>query len=105
MLGKPRVPGIAVAGLLVAGGAASWLGSPESELSMRSVFAIWSDVLRDADSLGLQPTRVRRREEMELGKKIADACLLRDTKASGSRNAWRDPGRSSAARSCPGNQS
>jgi hypothetical protein len=69
------------------------------------VFAIWSDVLRDADSLGLQLTRVRPREEMELGKKIAHACLLRNTKAPGSRNAWRDPGRSSAARSCPGNQS
>ncbi len=74
---KPSAHSIGVAALLVASGAATWLGSPERELSMHAIFEIWADVLRDTDSLGLQLTRARPGEEMELGKTIAAAYIRR----------------------------
>ncbi|MBL8176131.1 MAG: M48 family metalloprotease [Bryobacterales bacterium] len=66
-----RINAIAVAALLAAGGAATWMGKPEREVSMTSVGELWADVFRDADQFGLQLTRVPDKDEMALGEKMA----------------------------------
>lgn len=66
-----RVSAVVVASLLAAGGAVTWMGDPEREVSMTSVGELWGDVFRDADQFGLQLTRVSASEEMALGEKMA----------------------------------
>jgi predicted Zn-dependent protease len=62
---------ILVLALLVACGAAVYLGSVEQPVDFSSVLEIWGDVLRDADQFGLQLTRASDDEEMRLGRDLA----------------------------------
>ncbi len=61
--------------LLALGGALTWFGKPDREISYTAAGELWADVLRDADQLGLQVTRVSDKEEMDLGRKIAQQYL------------------------------
>lgn len=71
----PRVTAALAALLLVAGGGLTWLGKPDREISYTAAGELWADVLRDADQLGLQVTRVSDQEEMDLGRKIVRQYL------------------------------
>lgn len=69
-------PTALIAALLLAGGGAlTWLGEPDREISYTAMGEMWADVLRDADQIGLQVTRVSDREEMDLGRKLAQQYL------------------------------
>ena len=57
--------------LLVGSGGMVMLGEPGGKAGLGSVMEIWSDVLRDADQLGLQLTRISDEEEMEFGLRLA----------------------------------
>jgi predicted Zn-dependent protease len=57
--------------LLAAGGILASLGERNPDVSLSSVREIWSDVLRDADQVGLRVTRVSAEEEMRVGKEMA----------------------------------
>ncbi len=74
-----RISAIVVAALLTAGGAATWMGHPEREVSMTSVGELWGDVFRDADQLGLQLTRVPAKDEMERGERMARTIVRSST--------------------------
>lgn len=63
--------------MVLIGGAAVWLGEVEQGVDFSVVLETWADVLRDTDQFGLQLTRVSDREEMELGRRIADSVLRR----------------------------
>lgn len=58
--------------VLLVGGALVLLGDIEQGVDLSSVLEVWADVLRDADQFGLRLTRVSDREEMEVGREIAD---------------------------------
>lgn len=60
---------------LVLAGALVSIGNQDGRVSLESVRAVWSDVLRDADNAGLQVTRVSPEEEMSLGDRIAGEVL------------------------------
>ncbi len=75
----PRLTAILAAAMLAAGGGLVWLGKPDREISYTAAGDLWADVLRDADQLGLQVTRVSDREEMDLGRKIASQYLASST--------------------------
>ena len=49
------------------------LGEIEQGVDFSSVLEVWADVLRDVDQFGLRLTRVSAQEEMEVGRKIANA--------------------------------
>jgi len=68
MFGKPF---LAVLALMVVCGAVVSLGKPDPAVSFDSARQLWSDVLRDADDLGLQLTRVSAYKEMQLGDQMA----------------------------------
>lgn len=60
---------------LVVGGVLVSLGNKDGRVSLESVRAMWSDVLRDADHAELQVTRVSTEEEMSLGARLAGGVL------------------------------
>lgn len=66
-----------VLGALLLGGAVVLLGEIEQGVNFSPVLEVWADVLRDADQFGLRLTRVSDQEEMEAGRKIADAITGR----------------------------
>jgi len=68
MFGKPF---FAVLALMIACGVAVSRGKPDPDVSFNSARQLWSDVLRDADDLGLQLTRVSAGREMQLGDQLA----------------------------------
>jgi predicted Zn-dependent protease len=65
------LPTLALALVFAAAGLLTWLGDPEGEVNARAAAELWADVLRDADQLGLQLSRVSAREEMDLGARLA----------------------------------
>src|SRR6185437_8443909 len=67
----PRTPFFGVLLLMLGCGGAVWLGQPDPNLSFDSARLIWADVLRDADDIGLQLTRVSPAKEMQLGSELA----------------------------------
>ena len=66
-----RMPFFAVLALMIACGVVVSFGKPDPEVSLDSARELWSDVLRDADDLGLQFTRVPAYQEMQLGDQLA----------------------------------
>lgn len=58
------------AGLIVGGVLAS-LGKQDKTVTLESAREVWSDVLRDADQIGLEATRMRTSEEVTLGNRLA----------------------------------
>lgn len=70
-----KLGAIVVGCLLVAGGVLTWIGNPEREVSMTAAGELWGDIIRDADQLGLQLSRVPARDEMDLGRKIAGGWI------------------------------
>jgi beta-barrel assembly-enhancing protease len=60
-----------ILGLLTGCGAAVCLGKIDPDVSLESARAMWADVLRDADEIGLQATRVPAAQEMQLGDELA----------------------------------
>lgn len=70
-----RISAAVAAALFLAGGLFTWFGHPEREVSFASAGELWADVLRDADQLGLQLTRMSDAEEMDLGRKLAQPYL------------------------------
>ena len=60
---------------LVAGGLAAYLRHPGPSVGLSSVMELWSDILRDADQVGLKLTRVSDADEMELGRQTARALM------------------------------
>ncbi|HUQ93241.1 MAG TPA: M48 family metalloprotease [Bryobacteraceae bacterium] len=64
-----------VAFVLIAGAGLTWVGRPGRDVSLASVGELWGDVFRDADSFGLQLSRLSAAEEMELGKKIGGSMV------------------------------
>ena len=57
---------------LVCGAVVLW-GKVQPGADFSSVLQIWGDVLRDADEFGLQLTRGSDRDEMDLGRRMAQA--------------------------------
>lgn len=53
------------------------LGDVDRAVGLRPVLEVWADVLRDADQVGLQLTRVPDEEEMEFGRKVGAELLGR----------------------------
>jgi predicted Zn-dependent protease len=51
------------------------MGHSSSRVNFSAAMQLWGDVIRDADDLGLQLTRVSARKEMELGKRIECAMI------------------------------
>ncbi|HUA17090.1 MAG TPA: M48 family metalloprotease, partial [Bryobacteraceae bacterium] len=66
-----KLPFLAVLALMIACAVVVSLGKPDPEISLDSARQLWSDVLRDADDLGLQLTRVSADQEMQLGDRLA----------------------------------
>jgi predicted Zn-dependent protease len=56
---------------LIAGGVLASFGTQDLSANLDSAREIWSDVLRDADQIGLQATRMPLNEEIDLGAKLA----------------------------------
>lgn len=63
---------LATLGVLLAGGTAAGVGETEQSVDFGAVLESWADVLRDADQFGFRLTRVSDREEMALGREVAD---------------------------------
>ena len=51
------------------------MGRSSNRVNFSAAMQLWGDVIRDADDLGLQLTRVSARDEMELGKRIERAMI------------------------------
>jgi predicted Zn-dependent protease len=68
--------GLSTLTLLLAGGAAAWLGDLDPDVNLSSAAEVWGDVLRDADQLGLRLTRMPDRKEMDLGNRLAAGYSL-----------------------------
>jgi predicted Zn-dependent protease len=66
-----RKPFYAVLALLTACGTAVAVGDLDPTVNLDSAREIWADVLRDADDVGLQVTRVPTEKEMQLGDAMA----------------------------------
>ncbi|HXN50087.1 MAG TPA: M48 family metallopeptidase [Bryobacteraceae bacterium] len=64
--------GLATLALLLAGGAACWMGDLDPDVNLSSASEVWADVLRDADQLGLRFTRMSDAREMDLGNRLAE---------------------------------
>lgn len=65
---------LATAGILaflIAGGILASMGKQDKNVDLSSAREIWADVLRDADQIGLQATRMPVSEEIQLGKDLA----------------------------------
>ena len=62
--------GLSTLALLLAGGAAAWLGDLDPDVNLSSASEVWADVLRDADQLGLRLTRMSDAKEMDLGNRL-----------------------------------
>lgn len=62
---------IAVLAALIAGGVLASFGIQDRQANFASAREIWSDVLRDADQIGLQATRMPIDEEIDLGAKLS----------------------------------
>jgi len=60
-----------VLAVLAGSGGLVMLGEPGGKAGLDSVMEIWSDVLRDADQLGLQLTRISDESEMEFGLRLS----------------------------------
>lgn len=73
-----------VGGVLIAGAVVTALGKPDSEPNYTNAGELWWDVVRDADGLGLQLSRVSAAEEMDAGRKMA----LRIVSGSTVATAW-----------------
>lgn len=67
----PRLPFVGLMLLMLGCGAAVWLGHPDPDISFDSAREIWADVMRDADDIGLEATRVPPAREMQLGVELA----------------------------------
>lgn len=74
-----RFSALLAALLLAAGGALTWTARPDRDVNMSAVGELWADIFRDADSFGLQLTRVSAREEMDLGRRIAARIVRANT--------------------------
>ena len=61
----------AVFALLLAGGILASIGKQDRTVDLSSAREIWSDVLRDADQIGLQVTRMPIADEIQLGQELA----------------------------------
>lgn len=70
-----RTSALVTASLILLGGALTWVGKPEQEVSMTSVGELWAEVFRDADRFGLQLSRVSAAAEMAKGSQIAGSIL------------------------------
>jgi len=46
-------------------------GTPDPQVSLRSLVELWSDTLRDTDQIGMKLTRVSDAEEMKIGADLA----------------------------------
>jgi predicted Zn-dependent protease len=68
---KPSVPFLAAACALALGGLLASFGRQDPTVDLDSAREIWSDVLRDADQIGLEATRMPAQEEMQLGARLA----------------------------------
>lgn len=66
-----RVLLVAVGVALLGGGVLASMGKQDKTVDLASTREIWSDVLRDADQIGLQLTRMPMHEEIALGKQLA----------------------------------
>ncbi len=66
-----RRTAIAVAALLIAGGALASMGKQDRTVDLSSAREIWADFLRDADQIGLVATRMPSGEEVRLGAQLA----------------------------------
>jgi len=64
-----------VLGALAGGSALATFGTPDTRVGLSSVLNLWSDVLRDADQIGMKATRVSDAEEMRLGADLASMIL------------------------------
>ena len=73
-----RMPFYAVMALMIAAGVAASLGERDPNVSLDSAREIWADILRDADQVGLQATRVSADREMRLGTELAGAIKTDD---------------------------
>jgi predicted Zn-dependent protease len=62
---------IAVFALLLAGGILASIGKQDRTVGLSSAREIWADVLRDADQIGLQATRLPAGEEIQLGQELS----------------------------------
>jgi predicted Zn-dependent protease len=61
---------LAVFAFLLAGGILASMGKQDRNVDLSSAREIWADVLRDADQIGLQLTRMPASEEIQLGKEL-----------------------------------
>lgn len=66
-----RRPAILVAAALLLGGVLASIGKQDRAVDLSSAREIWADILRDADQIGLQATRMRTAEEVKLGNDLA----------------------------------
>ena len=66
-----RKPFYALLALMIGCGVAVSLGDSDPSVSLDSARQIWADVLRDADDVSLQATRVSADSEMQLGRELA----------------------------------
>src|ERR1700744_1880714 len=57
--------------LMLGCGAAVSVGKLDNDVSLESVSALWSDVLRDADETEMKATRISAEREMKLGAEVA----------------------------------
>jgi predicted Zn-dependent protease len=57
--------------LLAVGGVLATRGTPDPQVSLRSMVELWSDTLRDTDQIGMKLTRVSDAEEMKIGADLA----------------------------------
>jgi len=57
--------------LLAVGAGLATRGTPDPQVSLRSVVELWSDTLRDTDQIGMKLTRVSDAEEMRIGADLA----------------------------------
>jgi predicted Zn-dependent protease len=61
----------AVFALLLAGGILASIGKQDKTVDLASAREIWADILRDADQVGLQVTRMPIAEEIQLGQELS----------------------------------
>ncbi len=68
--------GLSTLALLLAGGAAAWMGDLDPDVNLSSAGEVWADVLRDVDQVGLRFTRMSDAREMDLGNRLVAGLNL-----------------------------
>lgn len=74
--------------LMVAAGGLLAISETDYDVDLRSVVEIWSDLIRDADRVGLTITRVSAKREMEIGRKIEEEMLRKRRRADNGLQAY-----------------